>query len=130
MNEKVQYDDEYGTCTQTWCEFRVLFSDLKFEEDKLLTFTGTGLEMEEEKRAWAYSTVNQMNSRDARRHCDYFLSLLDAQRTTLSTLRERGCQFELRCIWYSKQGHGGPMFTARQLKLMAELGIDFSFEFH
>jgi len=80
------------------------------------------------KSFWSISTERRVASRDARRHVDHLLELLDGKGEHLRTLREAGWRFRVSIFWESKYGHGGPILGPQTMRRLAELELEIWFD--
>jgi Domain of unknown function (DUF4279) len=74
-----------------------------------------------EVNGWFLSSNGVVDSRDLRDHLDWLFDRIECHKDGAATLRELGCVFLVSCYWLSREGHGGPILSAQQLKALVEL---------
>ena len=79
---------------------------------------------------WAVSSEDEVESRDALRHIDWVLALLNKKDAAFATLLADGWEPVMSVFWHSNSGHGGPVTTVPTLARLAALGIPLSFDFY
>jgi len=128
------YSDDYATCAETYATLRVytgkippqqVTADLRLSPSKLLN--------ESEDRAhpngWLLSSKGNVDSLDVRRHVDWLLQRIFDRRTELLALQNQpGVWMDVFCYWRSKDGHGGPSLSPKQMKALAELNLTIGFD--
>jgi len=80
--------------------------------------------------AWFLSSESNIDSPDSRDHIDWLLERLISEKAAIEELRSSGCQLDISCFWVSKSGHRGPTLSSKQLAGLAELGLDFWYDFY
>jgi hypothetical protein len=73
---------------------------------------------------WRLSSKNHVNSRDLRDHLEWLFDKIEPRRDRIESLRQLGCVFRVWCYWLSKEGHGGPEFSVRQIQKLAQFQFD------
>lgn len=80
---------------------------------------------------WELSSEGQVDSLDMRRHIDWLTDLLTPRATELLGLQEvPGVVMALTCVWYSRSGHGGPVLWPEQMRALADLNLECSFDIY
>jgi hypothetical protein len=98
---------------------------LKISPTRLLVAGQNGARV----NGWLFSTRGQVTSRDIRRHVDWLLVQLLPRAAELRRLQaEPGCWMDVFCYWRSTQGHGGPMLSPKQLRVLSELNLTIGFD--
>lgn len=78
---------------------------------------------------WFLSSEGKSDSRDLRRHLDWLIELLMPRRAPLLVLQEvEGLKIGINCIWWSAGGQGGPTLWPEQMRAIAELDLECSFD--
>ena len=65
-----------------------------------------------------------MSSLDSRRHIDWLIERLLPASAELSALRREGVAMRISSYWVSRNGHGGPTLSPRQMSDLAALEVD------
>jgi hypothetical protein len=140
---QVAYDDEFGSCLETRCELAIYPGHLLPEE----VSTRLGLEPTSVQRAgetstnsrgrvrttkvngWFLSSENVVASKDLRRHLDWLIAKVQPAAVPLAELRATpGVEMWIGCVWWSKEGHGGPTLSPEQMRAIAALDLECSFD--
>lgn len=77
---------------------------------------------------WFISTEGLLTSRDSRDHLDWILRQLNCKDTAIAQIHDRGWKAYLFFYWSSLHGHGGPTLSPHQMKRLAELCLEISFD--
>lgn len=129
------YNDDYKTCSTTYATLRII--GLSPDEVTLrlgLSPTDSFVRGDVRNAApmrhdgWFLSSKDAVDSKDVRRHLDWILDQLATQRDALRVLVDHGAKIDITGYWVSAHGHGGPIISAVQLKKLADLEIDVSFD--
>lgn len=138
-----QYEDDYPSCERTYCELRIYSGGLSPEDvTRLLDLEATSVSRRGEQVAtragrtrttphngWFLSSESRVESLDLRRHLDWLMAQLIPRRAMLESLgADPGVDLWVNCVWWSRQGHGGPTLSAPQLRALAELGLECGFD--
>ena len=137
MDMRPDYDDEYPTCVETYATLRI-FSDAltpgeiteavgreptdDFRKGELRTGVPKAKNPHHQTNGWFYSTRGQSKSRDCRRHLDLLIAAVLGNPDVLAQLRKRGCTMDASIFYVYTQG--GPTISPRQMRALAEAGID------
>jgi uncharacterized protein DUF4279 len=79
---------------------------------------------------WFLSSESAVVSKDLRHHLDWLLLKLEPSGGALRALqKESGVRMNVNCVWWSKDGGGGPTLWPSQMRRLAELNLECSFEF-
>jgi hypothetical protein len=133
-----EYDDEYQTCERTYASLRIMNDDLDPEEiSRQLGIQPTWAWRKGEPRGarkipsrigiWGLST-EVMQSRDIRRHLDWLIDQMIGKEEYLKQLQTQGYRMDVFCYWLSN-GQGGPTVSPKNMKGLANLGIELGFDF-
>jgi hypothetical protein len=145
LSRRTPYDDEYGTCLETRVELIIYPGELSPHEiTKRLGIDPSQVNIAGEERVnrlgrnrrvmingWFLSSDGQVESRDARRHLDWLLQRLLPRSERLAQLQQMsGIRMSVSCAWYSRSGHGGPTLWPEQMKALADLNLECSFDIY
>lgn len=138
-------DRDYGTCERTYAELRIYSGELKRDEMSAMlgvvpTFSiGVGEEtppnslgrsIKGKINGWFLSSESAVASKDIRHHLDWLIETVRQHVKGLHELQERpGVRMSVNCIWWSKQGGGGPTLWPEQMRSLSELNLECSFDF-
>ena len=133
-----EYNDEYGTCERTYASLRIMHDDLDPETvTRQLGIQPTWAWRKGELRAkakviarigiWGLNT-EFIQSRDVRRHIDWLIDQVAAKKAYLQQLQAQGYRIDVFCFWLSN-GQGGPTISPKNMRGLAELGIELGFDF-
>lgn len=79
---------------------------------------------------WFLSSEQYVQSKDIRDHLDWLLSKVLLSKNGLIQLQNiEGIKMGIDCVWWSK-GSGGPTLWPEQMKVMADLNLECSFDFY
>ena len=137
------YNDDYATCKETFATLRIYPGDV----DPQTVTERLGLTPSRWQRcgevppnstrklparisACFLTSEQQVRSNDARRHIDWILDRVSPSSKALLTLQEAGCRMDITCFWLSRDGHGGPALSPCQMKRLAELNLELSFDIY
>jgi len=136
-------NDEYETCERTIAELRIYGDDL--EPDFVTMHLGInpsrsqkrgeirqsfgGGESQVKIGGWFLSSEQHVQSRDLRRHLDWLLAqLIPAKKEILALQEQKSIVMGVNCIWWSAFGDGGPTLWPEQMRLLADLNLECSFD--
>ncbi len=134
------YDDKYNACLDTYVTLRI-FHDGKHPHE-LTGFLGispTRIQVKGEpfsksrkiaSNGWFLSTHDITDSKDSRRHIDELMAQILPQKDKIKQLQEEGAKIDLCCYWLSRACNGGPTLSKAQLLKLAELELDFWYDFY
>ena len=78
-----------------------------------------------DRRLWRVTSEGAVQSNDLRAHLDWLLALrLDIERWVTHAHSDT----EIRCVWLSRSGSGGPTLSAPQLRRLAQMNRRFILE--
>lgn len=142
-SRRTPYNDSYPTCERTCAELLIYPGEM----DPLLVTRRLELEPTRIQRAgekvrnslgrertvplngWFLSSEGKISSMDLRRHLDWLLKKLLPQREAMFALQNiEGLKMGVNCIWWSAYGQGGPTLWPEQMRGLAELGLECSFD--
>ena len=140
----MNYNDQYDTCDSTFATFRVYHADLIPKEiDNLMGIQATSgikrgdpISPKHPKKgvkllgAWFLESKDYVDSKDSRRHIDWLLAQIKNKTTVLRELRAKGYEIDISCYWCSANGHGGPVISPKQTRLLADLDLELWFDFY
>ncbi|WP_449105264.1 DUF4279 domain-containing protein [Pseudomonas mohnii] len=88
-----------------------------------------GLTREVKNSTWFLSTESHISSRDIREHIDWLVQIIYPNRESLGKIQEMdGVKVTLKCVWFSLLGHGGPVLWPEQMRALADLDLELSFD--
>jgi len=143
QSRRTPYDDDYGTCLDTYCDLRVYPGELSPHEiTKRLGVEPTEVNVAGEARkgsqgrerilkinGWFLSSEGRVESKDLRRHLDWLLERLQPAARGLAELQSlSGVRMSINCVWWSRSGHGGPTLWPEQMRAMADLNLECTFD--
>ena len=80
-------------------------------------------------KVWVLSSAWTVNSRDISDHLKWLTDSIGLRRTQLKTLRQRGCDVKIYCLWFGKKGgYGGPRLTPEVIQALAQLELELYFD--
>ena len=78
---------------------------------------------------WFLSSEGRVYSKDLRDHVDWLLVKLRGAKSALSALQEiEGTKVTVTCVWWSADGHGGPVLTPAQMRSFARLDLELALD--
>jgi hypothetical protein len=145
MHHQTPYDDSYATCESTYAKLLIYPGDT----DPHIVSDRLGLQPSRINRVgetrtnslgrtrtitvngWFLSSEGEVCSKDTRRHLDWLLDELAPRASRLKELQALpGMRMSVRCSWWSAHGHGGPALWPRQLRMLADLDLELSFDIY
>lgn len=136
-------DHSYGTCDRTCVDLRIYPSELRHEDiSTLLGIQPTEMQNKGDEiptargtirvakvTLWLLSSEGSVSSKDVRAHLDWLLDRLANSHEGLRDLQElHPVKMSVCCIWWSRSGHGGPTLWPEQMRELADLNLECSFE--
>ena len=80
-------------------------------------------------KVWVLSSGQSVNSRDAVDHFQWLIDTIGQRGHQLKTLRERGFEMKIYCLWIGRKGaYGGPRLTPNILSGLAKLEVELYFD--
>ncbi|WCG85154.1 DUF4279 domain-containing protein [Pectobacterium sp. A5351] len=80
---------------------------------------------------WFLSSEDFISSKDLRDHVYWIITKLDVPREGLKKLQNiPDVKMTLSCVWWSAVGHGGPVLWPEQMKALADLDLECSFDIY
>ncbi|MBX3415992.1 MAG: DUF4279 domain-containing protein [Pirellulaceae bacterium] len=81
------------------------------------------------RTVWSLSSENMLDSKDLRDHIDLLLARIEFTSAKIQSLsRDNELRLAVKCIWWSKSGTGGPTLWPEQMQMLANLGIECTFD--
>lgn len=78
---------------------------------------------------WMLSSEHCIESKDLRDHLDWLLDKLEEKSVGLKSIQNlEGIKLTISCVWWSAFGHGGPVLWPEQMRRMADLDLECSFD--
>ena len=136
---------DYSTCSECYAELLIYPGIIHPGEiTKLLGINASQLNVAGEKvtnsrgrtreikiSGWFLSSKDEVDSKDLRDHIDWILMRLLSSRNGLNEVQNiGGVKITLKSTWRSKYGHSGPVLWPKQMLVMAELGLECSFDIY
>jgi hypothetical protein len=137
--------EAYQTCERTCAEVRIYSGAMhprKVTEFLGLAPTGQaaigetsapnslGLTNAGKINGWFLSSEGHVESNDVRHHLDWLLAKLEPKGEALRQLQEYpGIRMSVNCPWWSRYGDGGPTLWPEQMRTLAALNLECSFDF-
>ena len=138
------YDDLYETCERTCAKLLIYPGEQSPDTiTECLGIVPTQVNRKGEKRisqrtgrshivkmnGWFLFSEEHVVSKDLRRHLDWLIERLGPAREPLLALQETtNVVMTISCVWWSAHGHGGPTLWPQQMRAMADLGLECSFD--
>lgn len=139
------HDRNYGTATRTHASFCVYSSEINPHEitasfgitptyvtikDRIVK-TKHGFHKREALNAWFLDSEGNVQSRDLRHHLDFLLEQLEPISDVIHNVQTReGIRMQMRCVWWSACGHGGPTVWPEQMRSLYLLDLELSFDIY
>ena len=134
------YSDDYKSCEETFVTLRIFFDAqppdyvsefLKLNPSRVqVKGEEFGKQRKYTSNGWFLSSEGAVTSKDARRHIDYLLDLVLPVKVKIDELQKSSALIDITCYWVSVSCNGGPTLSKQQLKKLADLGVDFWFDFY
>lgn len=88
-----------------------------------------GLTRKIKESGWFLDTENFVSSKDIRDHIDWLTKIIMPQRSALKIIQEMNdVKMTLKCVWFSLLGHSGPVLWPEQMRALADLDLECSFD--
>ena len=144
MSRITPYDAEYATCERTLATLRIYGDDLDPAiVTERLGILSTSSQKKGETRTnslgrqrtikiggWFLSSEGNVQSKDLRHHLDWLLGQILPRADALRVLQEMdGITMNVNCIWWSAAGGGGPTLWPEQMRGLADMNLECSFDF-
>jgi hypothetical protein len=79
---------------------------------------------------WVIDSDLRVVSKDTRSHLNWLLAVLEPKASQIMRLQQMaGVKMNIRCIWFSATGQGGPALWPEQMEKMAKLNLECYFRF-
>lgn len=131
---------DYPSCERTYLTLRIYSETLAPDEitDRLgvqpsRTQSVGARRTSKEKvklNGWFLCSKSVVKSKDSRKHVDWLEDQLEGKSKKLRKLVKRGCSVDITCLWLPKGADGGPTLSKKQISFLADLGVDFWYDFH
>jgi len=138
-------NDADETCDRTCAELRIYSVTIKASEvTGMMGIQPTDYEAVGEERSsattgrvrigkvngWFLSSEPFVKSKDLRRHLDWLYEKLEPHSEYIKLLQAKsGVKMLVHCVWWSKFGGGGPTLWPKQMRNLADLNLECSFDF-
>ncbi|MDR9877203.1 DUF4279 domain-containing protein [Pseudomonas allii] len=88
-----------------------------------------GVTREVKSSSWFLSSEGNVQSKDLRDHIDWLVREIQPHRESLGLVQQiDGVKITLKCVWFSLLGHSGPVLWPEQMKALADLDLEVSFD--
>lgn len=136
-------NDLYPTCDRTFAELRIYPKTLNTSQiteilDLSPSDLGNAREIQHNSYGkmrtvknthWLLSSEKFVQSKDLRIHLNWFINILFEKSDGLINISNMDdCKMSIDCTWWSAVGHGGPTLWPEQLRALAEIGLEVSFD--
>jgi hypothetical protein len=138
--EKIDYDDDYPTCVETYSTLRIFGDKISpVEITKILKIKPTRSFQKGEpfskKRlvrktnSWFLCTEKSVKSRDTRRHIDFILRVVEKKTSAVKLLKRKGCKLDI-VSYFVSIGQGGPMLSPHQMLKLGKLDVGIGWDIY
>jgi hypothetical protein len=139
------FSPDYSTCSECYADLAIYPGDFPVEEiSNFLNVSATkinivgarsvnsvGRERVVKKPAWFLSSKFDVVSKDLRDHIDWIVGKLKNSPDKLASLQGMDAmKMTLVCVWRSRYGHSGPVLWPEQMKALADLNLECSFDIY
>lgn len=81
--------------------------------------------------SWILSSENMIQSKDLRDHIDWLVNEIFPSRKSLKQVQAiEGIKMTVKCVWFSLLGHSGPVLWPEQMRALADLDLECSFDIY
>lgn len=78
---------------------------------------------------WFLDTEQHVSSKDIREHLDWLIAKIMPHRSELKVVQEMNdVKMTVKCVWFSQFGHSGPVLWPEQMRALADLDLECSFD--
>ena len=139
-------NSEYGSCSETYAKLLIygdedtsisyISQNLNIEPSEAhdkgeVLVNSLGRSREAKTTMWCLSSEGAVLSKDLRHHINWIVDKLNQNELGFRRVCSReGVKSSLNCVWYSENGHGGPALWPEQMKALASLGLECSFDIY
>jgi Domain of unknown function (DUF4279) len=132
-----QFDHDYSSCSRTYATFCIYHDRLESEQitallrlkpDRIVRKGNPAIKGTTPRNGWFLTTQGRTDSKDIRSHIALLIQKLSPRKKNLNSLKKRGCEFKIMCLWESASGNGGPYLNHAFLKELSVLPIDLDFD--
>ena len=148
MNRKsriTSVSSEYETCAECYVRLMIYPGDRHPDEiyslmkvrptqiniagDKVTNSRGATRTVKES--SWFLSSEGNVQSKDLRDHIDWLTRTIYPHRDSLKLVQQiDGAKITLKCVWFSLLGHSGPVLWPEQMRILADLDLEVSFDIY
>lgn len=133
----------YATCARAYAELRLYPDSMRVEEvSRLLgniapttAYNAGDVIQNSEGRSrtvgrsyWTLSSEGVVHSLDVREHLDWLIDKLMTASGLIQLQTEHSVLMTVCCVWCSRSGHGGPTLWPRQMRELAKLNLELTFD--
>jgi hypothetical protein len=144
MAHLTPFNDQYETCERAEVSLRIYHDTMRHEAiTEILGLAPTDAATKGEEYTtpaykkkvakvtrWILSSGKEVESLDVRRHLDWLLDRLAGRQEAIESLHAASARMSVTCIWWSRSGHGGPTLWPPQMRRLAELNLECSFDIY
>lgn len=88
-----------------------------------------GLTRRVKESGWFLDSGSHMFSKDIREHIDWIIEKIMPNHVALKNIQEMNdVKMTLKCVWFSLLGHSGPVLWPEQMRALANLDLECSFD--
>jgi Domain of unknown function (DUF4279) len=132
-----EYDDFYGTCVETFATLRIFPGETHPDEVTArlgiepgrVTTRDIPKPYPQYVNGWFLCSDDDIDSRDPARHIDWLLDRIEASSAALQKLQAEGARCDV-FAYFVGIGHGGPGLYPSQMRRLADLGLDISWDIY
>lgn len=148
MSEKSRItpvSSDYETCAECYVKLMIYPGEMHPDEitnvmqvrPTLINVAGEkvtnsrGLTREVKDSGWFLSTEGYVLSKDLRDHIDWVVEKISPHSESLRAVQKiDGVKVTLKCVWFSLLGHSGPVLWPEQMRALADLDLECSFDIY
>lgn len=148
MSEKSRItpvSSDYETCAECYVKLMIYPGEMHPDEitnvmqvsPTLINVAGEkvtnsrGLTREVKDSGWFLSTEGYVLSKDLREHIDWVVEKISPYSESLRAVQKiDGVKVTLKCVWFSLLGHSGPVLWPEQMRALADLDLECSFDIY
>jgi hypothetical protein len=132
MSGIISFDDDAG-CLRTYATLRIYSGEitpseiseaLGIEPSRVWNKGSAETAVPRKQNGWFLTSRGEVESLDTKRHVDFILAQLVANKSYMAALTAQGLQVDIMCLWQSaSNSEGGPNLLPTQMQALASMGI-------